>query len=437
MNTIKRMLHIVLFLLTLPIAAQESIERIFPEYGDSPIIKQYSNDTSWIVYSNTSTYCDFLKVKDGMDTVRIIHLPNDFISVSDFEIYSGTVYFCGMKQGDVPCLGYFNITSMSSPNPTINYIDLSNLKRLKKLEVLTDSSKLHVIIVGETEHSGMIVDAILVYSYNGWNLQFSPFHLTGSSDGYRCDDIAVIDDYVVVSTHLYLNPIIDSITPPLPPINTTHLWYFRRPLSPWVHLNTSSIVRIGIPFHAKIEACEGNYFVIAGNEEPGHPYVIGYNAFNCIGKVRINRRRTQVVDLSYSPDCKTTELILNPIESLAGGNEVITLQPLMLTHHISAEGHHFPNHILKSIEYHKYKSAHYVCVGDSIGDYYNLFMYRYLYNTPIECSERVTEDTTPYSGSTTQTNDEFGSITRYYIAKKIDAIYKEVLIRTSCESTID
>ena len=370
-------------------SAQESIEKLYSEYSKNSIIRPYQVK-SWLIYSEPGN-CDFNLVQDGYGPVDILRLPpEDFVSVSDFEIDSDIVYFCGMMSDGVPCMGYFDMNMF--PNSTIHYIRLSSLKSVKKLEVMSDKSGAHVIMTGFRGQSDVIIEA--TPNATGWNVHFINLYVPNAYNNHSYDDIAILDNYVVVTSRyvLYVNN--DNITP----YNVSKLWYFSKPNPAIVSLTSSSVSCLEVPYyhniHLGIEKCENDAFVIAGTGGAGVPYISGYNGTTQIGTVMLSKTNTRIKSISYCSNSKTTDVVIDPYDVATNGSEIYTLFPGMATIPGVAYGHRFPGQIINSLCYQSYNPLHYICVGDSIGNSNDLFIYRYFYNYIMECSELISVETT-------------------------------------------
>ncbi len=365
-------------------AAQESIERLYSEYGNFSMIRPYGYN-NWIIYSKAYDFCDFSLVQYGVSNVDLIHLPENFISISDFEVDSlyDMVYFCGMIVDNVPCMGYFSMSSF--PSTTINYIPLPCLKGLKHLELIPFYNGTQVIMTGYTDQHDVIVD--VMPNGLGWKVRLITPYIPNSTGYYTCDDMAILDNFVVVTSNRY--EVLDNTETSLYPV----LWYFTKPTTVTTPISSSSRVYLEVPClyssSISIRKCENDQFVIAGMFGPGTPVISRYDGVVHKGAVTIEGMYTKIKSLCYNPVIKSTEVVLDSSDAAIHGSKIYTLYPWMETTPGMALGHQFDGHILKSLCYQGYNPSNFICVGDSIGNTRDLFIYKYLFSSPLGCSELI------------------------------------------------
>ncbi len=409
--------------------AQESIERLDSEYAKISMIRRY-DVRFWLIYSRCiDLYCDFNLVNEYDNTVGILRLPEDFISVSDYKIDKDVVYFCGMMSDNVPCLGYFDMNNF--PNSTIHYVRFPTLKKLKKLESMADDTTAHVIMTGAAEEYNVIVDAIP--AAGGWNICFIRPYVPNINNDNLYDDIAILDNYVVVTSRP--NLIVGDNTNQY---NAARLWYFSKPPSSSVPLTASTLEYMEIPYiytsALGIRKCVNNVFNIAGEVGMGTPYISEFNAFTYNGTVILDTMNAKIKSFCYNPDSKTTDIVLDYPDAAINGSKIYTLLPGLLSYPGTAYGHHFPYHRVNSLAYQSDNILHYIGVGDRIGNTDDLFIYKYFIFQPYECSNVVHVFTRPEKPKVLRELASFNKTPDFYMKHTKYPINKETGTKIICES---
>lgn len=199
---------------------QEYIRGAGSAICDTSIIRAIGNDTT-IIY-NRGALSAFMLAESSVPVATCIIDP---LYINDFEIDGKIVYFCGYvltDSGKKGAFGQFNLATFTSG--TLTYQIMDSCAELKKLDyyvykegagVLYTES--HVIMTGTTD--GMRSD-ILVHLVARADVIMSPtppIALTvheayfSADRNENFDDVAAIDNYVVVSTRNKVDeiPIID------------------------------------------------------------------------------------------------------------------------------------------------------------------------------------------------------------------------------------
>lgn len=176
------------------------------------IIREYQENV-FIVYNSdgvdrTVNYVDL----NSLVTVSV-QLPT--VDISDFELYDGYVYFCGVAY-NMPIAGLFDVVDLFFNGSPIEYITLTNtlscnrypgktdaVLSLRKIEVMpVPVGNPHLVMVGEANCTNIpdsinrcIVD--LYYDGTNWISAVAQAH-----DGIMYyDDLTVTDNYVVCVGH--------------------------------------------------------------------------------------------------------------------------------------------------------------------------------------------------------------------------------------------
>ncbi len=185
---------------TIPFNTKESIIR---EYQENVFIVYNSDGVD-----RTVNYVDL----NSLVTVSA-QLPT--VDISDFELYDGYVYFCGVAY-NMPIAGLFDVVDLFFNGSPIEYITLTNtlscnrypgetdaVLSLRKIEVMpVPVGNPHLVMVGEANCTNIhdsinrcIVD--LYYDGTNWISAVAQAH-----DGIMYyDDLTVTDNYVVCVGH--------------------------------------------------------------------------------------------------------------------------------------------------------------------------------------------------------------------------------------------
>jgi hypothetical protein len=96
-----------------------------------------------------------------------------------------------------------------------------------------------------------------------------------------------------------------------------------------------------------------------------------------------------IKDLSYNPDGRTTDVILNHYKQHIPGSEVYTLLPGMATTPGLSYGHRFDNYYWNSIVYQTYNPNYYICVGFPYPSPNTVSVAEFHHNSVSTCSKQV------------------------------------------------
>ena len=224
-------LLIVALALPVSIVAQNTTFSI-PVGSSHSIVREFKENI-FIVYNTDGTDYSVSYADLAAGMVLSAQLPA--ADVTDFEIYNGTVYFCGTAYG-TPVAGWFDIvdiffyggqiefsiltntTACTQYNPLTDYDQVTALKKIEVMPV--SGSRPHLLMVGEAACSHMpgkvnrcIVD--LYYDGTDWISAVSQAH----DNIMYFDDIAVTDNFVVTAGHKHEAEgeymlLFDRLTPP-------------------------------------------------------------------------------------------------------------------------------------------------------------------------------------------------------------------------------
>lgn len=248
-NIVLRLFAAMLFLTASPPAfSQEYIREVTEDYllCDTSIIRAIGNDT--VLIYNKRDQSTFMMVHQGIDTISTLYWEDIF--VNDFEVINKMVYFCGYKlEGNVKKAIYGNFKLPISSNTDVYYSEWDTCMELKKIDFYVAGDLLlhyeeHIVMTGSTgTRSDVIVDKVVFstvppppfpppYPPLGCRVYFS------NNEYENFDDIAVTDNYIVVSSRSKIEgiPVID-------------FWQFDRPPSAGMYLFPSMVnhLRVGSP----------------------------------------------------------------------------------------------------------------------------------------------------------------------------------------------
>lgn len=210
---IPRLFAVVMFLTFSISAIGQDLIRETIDYllCDTSIIRETSKD-SVMIYNrrNTST---FMLATPGDNNAFTMYIEP--IYVNDFEVFERNVYFCGYKLEDgikKAIIGRFylyNFPYNNNPNYYIPYYVVDECTEFKKLDVYRTEEgapynmfDIHVVATGATEsRSDAILDMIMTTSLPG-GVPFNCFLYLSSDKNESFDDVAVTDNYVVVSSRI-------------------------------------------------------------------------------------------------------------------------------------------------------------------------------------------------------------------------------------------
>lgn len=187
------------------------------------IIRHYSDGKDVVYCLSDNPY--FMMIEGGNPTSYALYLDMD--TICDFEIFNDTVYFCGVKNISgvgKGVIGYFDASLLQGPNYiNVHFLDFSDLKIVKALEVGNIAFRKHVVAVGDgVDFKAKMLDVIDEATY--WNVNTCDL----GGDTVLLSDLAITSSYVVVTslrdTYIY------------PPIERGRLWYLRKPTIPGASL---------------------------------------------------------------------------------------------------------------------------------------------------------------------------------------------------------
>ena len=368
-KTIALLILLLAQLAVVPLArAQEYIKEIAQQECGYSIIREYRPDVRIVYNMDPATYLggEFLMITESGTATQLLTLEED-ISISDFEIYNDTVYFCGIgylgfTRGIV---GHFSL--LSFPATLVDIIYTTDYEQFFKLEVFRSKygGQLHLALTGRLRGGG----SCLVDVPNPTSGTPCLFYYTLLHDySYNSvDDVAVTDNYIVATLR---NP------------RGNHegkLYYFGHP-SPGAHffyglVNTVDVDR-DITSFMHLEACHDDFFVVSYRTTYGEDawiHVKGYSGTtNAPGDAAIHTRYVNhyPVDVKYSSHGEEVDVL---------SNELTGTDTNSIVYHIPYGGHitsrRYDNQRICSMDYLQTDPMHFIASGR--GQDGQLWVYKY------------------------------------------------------------
>ena len=291
-----------------PAIGQEYVRTANIPLCDTSIVRSIGRD-SVIIY-NEIGYPSFMFVSNGMG----LNVPIKFLNnlyVNDFEVRGKMIFFCGYTfENNVKKAAYGSFSLAMFNDTNLSYSVLDTLTELKKLDFYRFEDMAyfeeHLVMIGTRgKRSDALVHTIIAatipappappFGINNYDIYFS----TDESENF--DDVAAIDNYVVVSTRREENnlPIID-------------FWQFEKPTTSLTSFLNSNIhhIRMGSPAAETPVILEhygaDNYAAVYKND--GYPrmtmlrFTAPYN-ININGSIDIDGDTTNTVipiDIKYN-----------------------------------------------------------------------------------------------------------------------------------------
>lgn len=201
---------------------------------DTSIVRTIGVD-SVILYNSYNT-SSFMIVTPGATSINTWYIKPVF--VNDFEVVGKSVYFCGYKLEDnvkKAVFGSFNLNYFAAD--TLQYYVLDSCTELKKLDHYLYTEGLtywerHLVMTGTTGGRSDVLAHTVIgatvpasplppFTFSGCDVYFS------DNEDENFDDVAVTDNYVVVSTRTKKQgmPLIDFMQFELPTFASASVLY--------------------------------------------------------------------------------------------------------------------------------------------------------------------------------------------------------------------
>ncbi len=368
------------------LSAQESLMEFQSLYSNESIIRMI-DDNDWLVCCRETRW-KFVRIRPGGNPMDIMALEPYIASVTDFKIHEGFVYFCGLTNENMPYMARFAISGF--PHLTFECEYLARASKVNKLEVYGSvNSVVHVVMTGQNLSGyGILVEAMSMGW--GWNVYYSLLY-DEKGEYFIFDDIAISDTIAAVTSYEREEQL-DSIF--TQSYTRGRVWFLKVPsvINPLI----SSVMRyVDMPYRVTppfiVREADPNTFIVAASGKLNtstNVYVNGFLGANHYATATFPYDFS-IKDLSYNPNGRTTDVILNHFKIHIPGSEIYTLLPGMATTPGLSYGHKFDKYYWNSIVYNAYNPDHHICVGYFYTSPYILSLAEYHYNYVSPCSKQV------------------------------------------------
>lgn len=376
----KTLLLLALFL-TFGASAQEYVKTIELYKTERVIVRDSSYSQCYVYAHYNGSDNVFLEVSDIGTSAPMMELPSSVSLVNDFEIYNGTVYFCGVNTSGAAIMGRFSLQGF--PSSSLYIWTVSSMALLSKMDVGFYNGKTHVVMTGKmTNGSSRIVDA-----WENASLQWN-FAISTEVEDCTFDDVAILSNKVIVSARMAPN-------------NNGTFFFFSYPPSILSTILTQNVYYkdviqpIGTVSEVLIKPDTSNNFSFLRNTEHG-PSIGECNAvtqtlsWHKFFGSSLLKSSCRGIDLSYNPLANRVDLVVdgfnNDISMIVHPHEPIAppLNPVF-------NGHRYSDDEILSIDAINSGYGLFFAAGiipNAVPNY--LRLYRYKYNVWQNCMEYKT-----------------------------------------------
>lgn len=353
------------------ITCQEFIKR--PKLGiDTSIVREISVD-DWLTCSYNNLHSTFTLVNESNTMAPALSLPSYYF-VSDFEIYNDTAYFCGYVDSTQPIafFGYFEVSTF--PTTTVYCSRVRLVDKFNKIEVFNNNNTPHLVFTGIIgKHQNILADALLL-APNSWDIYIS--YIMDIPD-LKYDDIAVTDDYIVVTSRLFN-------------LDSGLIHFFNKPpiystIFPFYHFSRS--VQYDVVSPILITACNNNSFATLCQNTPSSFVTSQYNFIYDIYSLESTMYEGKCLDINFNAYYNSVESVIFDKSIKYGATLAIHYDNALPTT-TSLTAHRFDFQHIQSIDYLDHNHPCFIASGYHI-DEQVLRLYRYLYNNWHTCMEET------------------------------------------------
>lgn len=357
---------VLFFFIVVPTAvnSQEFVRELYNRKDTKTLIREIDMN-QWLMYQHYgangwSSFC----VVDATGTTYPLMAFQDCVEVNDFEIVDSIVYFCGTlefcakdESGDKiiarsapsAVFGYFPLGEIvTPPGPSANCMVVNHfgtlfVESLDKLEVMNVADGIHVVMTGSTQTGeGLVLDAAATSHFPSlWNLYFDL-----SRTGEAFDDVALVDDYIVVTSRR-------------PTLTTGYINLFDKPHSSSYSSLSSALYRGKVSYLLDdtllLTRCEKNAFVTGTySSTEGGLVMSGYNASSPIYSIVLGNISTlapelQLRDIRFNKNSKVLDVLQHFAFGYDRGSIILHLDQTLGTSGITSNCHIFETNTFHSI----------------------------------------------------------------------------------------
>ena len=194
-------------------SGQELIKNML-SYDEQSIIRCINAD-EWLVYSHGKNNV-FYKATPSGTTSDYLTMSVHNMKILDFEIFEGTVYFCGITDTLSPkaIVGHFKLEDF--PSCDVKWDIRDEWTSFRKLDVFRAKDEVHVVMTATYNNGyGTMVDA-REFSSGYWNYSEVDFHSLDTP----FYDVAVTENWIVFTSGAQFGEEAKKIC---------HIWYIEKP----------------------------------------------------------------------------------------------------------------------------------------------------------------------------------------------------------------
>lgn len=252
---------------------QEKIREVYGCEGET-IIRGLDSSRSVICYqADDQPY--FCVVDKNNNSVTVIVFHDSMVrQVTDFYAEHGEIIMCGQLYSNSQWfVGSMYIPSATSPTSDFTYVPIYNVSKLSKVQRLTPVWLWDVLTVGNDNSGNAVLLETVYKSEIGSPSHFRTYTLplvdTASSNKYIADDLIVLDNYIVASSHKSSNSLFELFS-------TTYgkLWFVDNPQNSdnqFSHIDSSKVYQLNTDFFTSrpiyLAKKNGTRFYTAGTSE--------------------------------------------------------------------------------------------------------------------------------------------------------------------------
>lgn len=375
--------------------------------GNQTIVK--CKDATHTVVCHMSNSLPYFSIVDENDSlINLVVFPSDsVIRVTDFTMIGSRIFMCGQFVDSVWFVG-----SVPTNGDTVyfTYFRLNNVSRLAKIQHVSSSWLEHLFVVGDNTDGDAILIECCTYPDPLNPIIATKTYMvslidTTSSVKYTADDLIVLDNNIIVSTHC-----IFSLIPAVADSIYSRLWFIENPLSPNFnisHINGSNVSFLNTPYapfsHVYLEKANGTGFYASGTISElrlGHAAVSYYVEKEHRKTVYLSTN-TSSAGIAYNPVSNNIEMLTQtrsifPFPGSTTCNRVYSFNATLSMTGSTASGRLFSGYVLHSLASNPTVGNKYVITGEDPSSACPYFekLIRYTRNHWGMCSSQIS---TPFT----------------------------------------
>lgn len=387
-NNTRIILFALLLFTGLSSSGQELTRNFYQTTDEYSIVREVAKNEWLVLNYHYPEHVFWLVTESGTTSTGLRILDYD-LTISDFEIFDDTVFFCGNALSTA-IFGYYDLASF--PSSTIHWVQWTEHfpAAFEKLDIYRDNTTTHAVFTAtEGENLNMIVDAMHTSSSH-WSFNWaSPY-----DDDYVFDDIAVTDSYIVAVSRYQPSGL--YVCQP------GKVWFIPRPSSGTIFPATATyqITPFDLFSKAVLEHCEGNFVTVTStNINPINLGCAAYNGPSFFSAVNASLFSLweRVVDAKYNKDSREMDIVTKPYKYSSDSYVYHLTQSLHNTGG-PVDCHQYSDEHLYSIDYLTHLPDCFIAVGHDAQTSI-LKVYRYKYSNHEDCAVQKTTTSYPINKS--------------------------------------